>query len=153
MKMHLVAVVGLAISFAVPTFAQEQNTVDPEVRQQIKAVLTDFDEAYKKHDAAAIAGLFTQDAIQVWDFEGGATVSGQQAIEKMFADDFAKNPGKMVNTIVQVYPIRNDNICAIINTSVGPWKGRAVQIYVRDAGMWKIRMTYKGESTFDVTPQ
>ena len=35
MKMRLLlALVGLAISFAVPTFAQEQNPVDPEVRQQ-----------------------------------------------------------------------------------------------------------------------
>jgi hypothetical protein len=40
MKIRLVvALVGFAISFAVPTLAQEQNTVDPEVRQQIEAVL------------------------------------------------------------------------------------------------------------------
>jgi hypothetical protein len=38
MKMHLVALVGLAISFAVPAIAQEQSTVDPEVRQQIEAL-------------------------------------------------------------------------------------------------------------------
>jgi hypothetical protein len=44
----------LAISFAVPTLAQEQNTVDPEVRQQIEAVLMKLGEAYNKHDAAAI---------------------------------------------------------------------------------------------------
>jgi hypothetical protein len=31
----LVPLVGLAISFAFPNFAQEQNAVDPEVRQQI----------------------------------------------------------------------------------------------------------------------
>ena len=37
---------GLAISFALPTFAQEKNKVDPEVRQQIEAVLMKFDEAY-----------------------------------------------------------------------------------------------------------
>jgi hypothetical protein len=30
----LLALAGSAISVAVPTFAQEQNTVDPEVRQQ-----------------------------------------------------------------------------------------------------------------------
>jgi hypothetical protein len=32
----VVALVGMAISFAVPTFAQEQNAVDQEVRQQIE---------------------------------------------------------------------------------------------------------------------
>ena len=47
MKMRLaVALVGLAIGFALPTFAQEQNTVDPEVRQQIEALLVKADEAY-----------------------------------------------------------------------------------------------------------
>jgi hypothetical protein len=31
----LLALAGLAIGFAVPALAQEQNTVDPEVRQQM----------------------------------------------------------------------------------------------------------------------
>ena len=39
MKMRLLlTLAGLAFSFALPTFAQEENTVDPEVRQQIEAV-------------------------------------------------------------------------------------------------------------------
>jgi len=55
----LLTLAGLAIGFAVPALAQEQNTVDPEVRQQIEAVLTKFDEAFNKNDAAAIAALYT----------------------------------------------------------------------------------------------
>jgi hypothetical protein len=39
MRVHsLLTLVGLAIGFAVPTFAQQKGTVDPEVRQQIEAV-------------------------------------------------------------------------------------------------------------------
>ena len=38
----LLTLAGLAIGFTVPTFAQEQNAVDPEVRQQIEAVLIKF---------------------------------------------------------------------------------------------------------------
>jgi hypothetical protein len=35
MKIHLlVALVGLSISFAVPTFAQQTNTPDPQIAQQ-----------------------------------------------------------------------------------------------------------------------
>jgi hypothetical protein len=34
----VVALVGLAIGFALPIFAQEQNTVDPEVRQQMESL-------------------------------------------------------------------------------------------------------------------
>jgi hypothetical protein len=59
MKIHLlIALVGLAISFALPTFAQEQSAVDPETRQEIEAVAMQSVEAYNKHDAAAIAALY-----------------------------------------------------------------------------------------------
>jgi ketosteroid isomerase-like protein len=53
----------MAISFALPIAAQQKDSVDPEVRQQIEAVLIKFDEEYNKHDAAAIADLFTPDAV------------------------------------------------------------------------------------------
>ena len=85
-KRLVVTLVGLAISFAMPALAQQQNTVDPEVRQQIEAAVKKHEEAYNKYDAAAYATLYTPDAIEVlsWQSEGGATV-GQQAIEKMAA--------------------------------------------------------------------
>jgi hypothetical protein len=67
----LLALAGLAIGFAAPILAQEENTVDPEVLQQIEAVYTKYDEAYNKNDAAAIAALFTQDALQVWQGSDG----------------------------------------------------------------------------------
>lgn len=51
----LLTLAALAIWFTVPTFAQQQSAVDPEVRQQIEALLVKGDEAYNKHDAAALA--------------------------------------------------------------------------------------------------
>jgi ketosteroid isomerase-like protein len=143
MKMRLVALAGLAISFALPSFAQQQNTVDPEVREQIEAAVKKHEEAYNRYDAAAYAALYTRDAIEVlsWESEGGATV-GQQAIEKMAAVEFASGPAKQSFTLVQVYAIGSE-ICAIsefIHYFGG--KGHLVTIYVRDADDWKIRMTY-----------
>ena len=38
----VVALAGLAISFASPTFAQGQKAVSPEVRQQIEGVFRQF---------------------------------------------------------------------------------------------------------------
>ena len=61
----LVTLAGLAFGFALPTFAQEQNAVDPQVRQQIEAILMKFEEAYNKYDAAAMAALHAQDAVEV----------------------------------------------------------------------------------------
>jgi ketosteroid isomerase-like protein len=58
----LVALVGLAVSFASPTFAQQKDTVDPKIAQRIRALETKFDEAFNKNDAAAVAALYTEDA-------------------------------------------------------------------------------------------
>jgi uncharacterized protein (TIGR02246 family) len=143
MKMRLVvALVGLAIGFAVPTFAQEKDAVDPEVRQQIEAVLKKYDEAFNKHDAEAVAALFTPNAIEVlgWHPAGGAA-SGQHAIEKRYAAELAGGMNDHVTKLVQVYPIGSE-VCAITKDSVAQWKNSAVRIFVRDADTWKINMAY-----------
>jgi uncharacterized protein (TIGR02246 family) len=139
----LVALIGLAIGFAMPVLAQENDTVDPEVRQQIEAAVMKFDEAFNKHDAAAIAALYTQDTVQVgfWTGEGDTVVSGQQAIEKTYAVEFASSPGKLVGKLVQMYSIGNE-MSAIAEWSKDAFKGYIVRIYVRDADTWKIRLEY-----------
>ncbi len=64
MKMRLLlAFTALAIGFAVPVLAQEKNTIDPAVRQQIEAVNMKYDEAYNKGDAAATGALLTRLAL------------------------------------------------------------------------------------------
>jgi ketosteroid isomerase-like protein len=143
MKIRLLALAGLAIGFAVPALAQEQNTVDPEVRQQIEAAVMNYDDAYNKNDAVVIAALFGQDAVEMWfGVSGGGLASGQQAIEKRYAAEFGARPSKMSNTLVQVYAVGND-ICAITDWSLPPvYKGHAVRIYGREADTWKIRMAY-----------
>jgi uncharacterized protein (TIGR02246 family) len=141
----LLTLTGLAIGFAVPVLAQEQNTVDPEVRQQIEALIVKFDEAYNRSDPAAIAALFTPDAIQVWAWEtAGAVASGQQAIEKRYAAQLGSSPGKLVRKLVQVYSI-GDEICAIsaFTHPNPPGKpGYCVTIYVRELDERKIRTEY-----------
>jgi ketosteroid isomerase-like protein len=142
MKMQLVTLLGLAISLAVPSSSQEQNKVDPEVRQEIETSLNNFGEAHNKHDAAALAALFTQDAVEVWDWEtGGGVVVGRPAIEKRYASEFASNSGEFVSKLIQVHAIGNE-MSAISEFNFGPWKGYKVWIYVRDADEWKIHMAY-----------
>jgi ketosteroid isomerase-like protein len=76
----LIALSGCVISFAVPSIAQEKDAVDPEAREQIEAVVVKFGNAFNKHDAAAIAALYTQTMrLQSWWSESDL---GQQAIEK-----------------------------------------------------------------------
>ena len=56
----LVALVGLAVSFALPTFAQQTNTPDPQLRQRLLALIQKFGDAYNDNDAVAVAALFTR---------------------------------------------------------------------------------------------
>ena len=135
----LLTLVGLAIGFALPTVAQEQKTVDPKLRQEIEAIEMKFQEAYNNRDVAAIAALYTENAVEVSN--QGRPSFGLEAIRKMFADEFATNPGKMVNTIVQVNQLGRD-ICATMDTSIGLNDGHAARIFVPYADTWKIRMTY-----------
>jgi ketosteroid isomerase-like protein len=143
MKMPLlITIAGLAIGFAVPAFAEEKESVDPEVRQQIEAELTKYDDAFNKHDAAAIADLFSLDAVEVfgWESEGGA-VFGQQAIQKRYAGYLTAGMDNHAIKLVQACPIGSE-VCAITKETVAQWSNSAVRIYVRDADIWKIKSAY-----------
>ena len=67
MKIRLVvALVGLAMSFSLLSFAQ-QTTPDPQLRQQLLTLAKKFDDAINNNDAAALAALYTEDAVEVTD--------------------------------------------------------------------------------------
>ena len=87
MKMHLVALVGLVISFAVPAFAQQTNTRDPQLREALVAYCKKEDEAWNNNDAVALAALYTEDAVEVTDT---GPIYGRKALEKHWADVFQK---------------------------------------------------------------
>jgi uncharacterized protein (TIGR02246 family) len=139
----LLTLAGLAISPVMPAIAQEQNTVDPEVRQQIEALMAKQDEAFNKNDAAGCTADYTQDAVEVWEWEtGGGAAVGREAIEKRAAAMLASNPAKLVRKLIQVYPI-GDAICAIseFEHTFGK-KGYCVTIYVRELDEWKVRTVH-----------
>jgi ketosteroid isomerase-like protein len=81
----VVALIGLAISFALPTFAQQTNTPDPQLREAIVALHKKYDAAFDNGDAAALAARFTKDAVLVNET---GPVYGREAIEKYYTDVF-----------------------------------------------------------------
>jgi uncharacterized protein (TIGR02246 family) len=139
----LLTLTGLAIWFTVPTFAQQQSAVDPEVRQQIEALLVKGDQAYNKHDAAALAAGYTEDAVFVGGGGGPEPHYGRQAIEKRIALDMASYPGEVSQSheLIQVYALGLD-VCAIEKLTIEQWKGYAVLLFVGEPDEWKIRMEY-----------
>jgi ketosteroid isomerase-like protein len=50
------------------------KTPDPQLRQELDAFVKKFDEARNNNDAAAMAALFTEDAILVGRTQGRFTV-------------------------------------------------------------------------------
>ena len=86
MKRRLaVALVVMAISFALPTYAQQKDLADPQTTQKILASFKGFEEAHNNNDAAAIAAFYTRDAVFVTP---GGPIIGRQAIEKWHTDLF-----------------------------------------------------------------
>jgi ketosteroid isomerase-like protein len=79
----LFALLGLAISFALPTYAQQRDLADPQTTQKILAIIKAHEEAENNYDGAAIATLFTRDAVYVTP-EG--PIVGRQAIQKWYTD-------------------------------------------------------------------
>ena len=142
MNMRLVvALVGLSISLALPTLAQEQNTVDPEVRQQIEALLVKFDDAFNKNDLAAIMTFYTQDAVLMMSWITDGTFVGGAAIEKWYRAEFASKAYGLVSKLVQVHAVGNE-ISTITEWSATHTMGQTVTVWVRDADTFKIRLLY-----------
>ena len=150
MKMRLLGVLvgGLAISFAVPALAQEKNTVDLEVGEQIEALIRKYDEAFNQNDAEAVADFFTADAVEAGPEE---VASGKQEIEDRYKVLFESHPTDHASKLDQVYAIGN-RVCAIAEWSVMQKKhasqpmllkeGYVVTINVREGDVWKICMSY-----------
>jgi uncharacterized protein (TIGR02246 family) len=143
----------LAIGLAAPVLAQQKETiVDAQTVQQLHAIGSKSDEAFKKGDAAARAALFTEDAILL-----GPTgpIKGRQAIEKYYTDLFQK-----VHFIENVTRYDKDSPHAIGSSGKDVWesgewsctiqdqngvskelKGYWCSVKVREGDTWKIRLS------------
>ena len=110
MKFRLLLTLGgLAIGFGAQARAQEQNTVDPQVRQQIEALNQKFDEAFNQNDAEAVADLFTAGAVEAGPDEAAA--SGQQEIEDRYKVLFESHPSRHTSKLDQVCAIGRPCLC------------------------------------------
>ena len=151
----LFPLVGLAISFALPIFAQEKEEptpflyraipASPQIAQQLDATNSQFDEAINKHDAVAVAALFTANATLVVP-EG--VFSGPDSIAKHYTDRFQRgNPSDHITKLSFVYAF-GDDLCGIGGRSVTVNPGRVIpqgggyliRVYTRVRDTWKIRV-------------
>jgi len=150
MKIRLLfALAGLAISFALPIFAQQTNTPDPQLRQRYIALVKKYDDALNKNDAAAVAALFTEDGVYMTD---RGPVIGRPAIEKYHADLFKQfhlsnslitvdeDSPHMIGTASNELWATGAWSATIQGQNFGPIQIKTYWSVIREGDDWNIRM-------------
>ena len=107
MKMHLLlTLAGLVIGFALPTFAQQKDAIDPELMKAVLHSCQVFDNAFNNNDPEALANLFTEDATLVTD---SGVLHGRDDILKYQIGVFkVVHFGSHKNVPISAYPIGTD---------------------------------------------
>jgi ketosteroid isomerase-like protein len=150
MKTLLVApLVGLAISFALPTFAQHINTPDPELHQQFVALFKKFDDVWNSNDHAAWAALFMDDAIEVTDmgpiYGRDALARNWENLKLQFSDHVItvdQYSPHMIGTAADEVWINGKYSLVVKGLNFGPVdkKGYLSLMLVREGDTWKTQM-------------
>jgi len=149
----LLALVISAISFAVSSFGQQTDAIDPQIDQKIRALTMEYQEALNEHDAPAAAACFTEDA--VWKTPQG-TFYGRRAIERRLATYHFRR-WHITNEVITVDRIISvgDQLRAIgtwSNTVQEPdgstqdFDGHFTSDLVLEGNSWKIRLNTYDQS-------
>jgi ketosteroid isomerase-like protein len=145
----LLALAALAISFAVPAYAQQTSKPDPQLRERLIALIQKHGDAINNNDAAAVAADYTEDGINV---EQDGPTFGREAIQKLWADRFkAVQFSDLVDTLDEDSPhiIGTDGkqmwatgawSATIKGKDWGPKKIKGFWSVIREGDDWKIRM-------------
>ena len=156
-----VTLVGLAMSFAVPAFAQQTSTPDPQLRQRLSEVIKKHADAMNNNDAAAAAASFTEDAVYVTD---KGPINGRGAIEKWYADLFDKlHFSDHVITIDpdSPHPLGTEGkqmwatgewSTTIKGEKLDPTPIKGYWTVIREGDDWKIRMLMSNVAPADAKP-
>jgi uncharacterized protein (TIGR02246 family) len=149
----LLTLAGLAIGFVLPTLAQQTDTADPRLRERIVALFGKFTEAWNNNDAAALAALYTKDAVFCGG-EGSGPHYGREAIEKHFAEGFklfhfsnhAVTPDQYSPHVIgtagnEVWVLGDWSMTIQSKNGGSPMqiKGNSLNIFVPDGDTWKAR--------------
>jgi hypothetical protein len=137
----LLALVGLAIGFALPTFAQEKKEVNPKILAAIQANGKAFDDDFNKHDATAIAALYATNAVMVTP-EG--VFNGRDNIQHKYTSIFLGadytdhvNTLDQIHTASLVYPWAVSNwVMTSHGVKITGWR---FLMYIPEGGAWLVK--------------
>jgi uncharacterized protein (TIGR02246 family) len=147
----LIALLGCTLTFAKPASdtgapasqpGQEGTNQSPAQNPAIGDDAQQYEEAYNKGDAKALAGFYSED-VDYTDPDG-AEVKGRDAMEKLLADNFAQNPGVRLSIrtdeIKQVTPdVKVSRGVATVTLSNGAAQAtRYTAVRVKKGDHWEI---------------
>jgi uncharacterized protein (TIGR02246 family) len=110
--------------------------------QSITQLVKDYEAAYNRGDANAVAALYTEDAEYIG--ESGNVVSGRDIIEKLLAGKLASNPGAKLEIDMKSVRLLSPDVVvekgiATIAAPAGPpGTSTYLVVYLKSAGNWKI---------------
>jgi uncharacterized protein (TIGR02246 family) len=149
MKLYQLFLAVFAVGLVTPAFAQQKATTsEQEVRQGIEALCKKYDEAFNKHDVAAVVSTFMPDAIIMPE---GPMLSGTQAIAKSY-EDFFKNANPNPDHLIKVVQVKalTDNAAWVVgewsvtvpgaNNTAQQLHGNWGAVEEREGGQWRGRM-------------
>jgi uncharacterized protein (TIGR02246 family) len=137
---------------------QQDYAADPKTAEEIRAFVKEYEEGFNKNDAAALAALCTEDAVQVSP-EG--PICGRQAIEKKYVNFFEQSHPTGLKCSV-------DQVCAVghVSWNSGDWsftlrgengpysiKGYRLDILVREGNAWKEYISCYNMAQAPATPE
>ena len=115
----------------------------PADRDAVKKALDDFTAAFGKGDAKAVGALFAAEGEYISD--DGTTIRGRAALEKDYAEFFAKNPNNELVVEVDTlrFPSRDTAVVeGFFKLRTGPKKELVVSrcsfLYAREDGKWLV---------------
>jgi uncharacterized protein (TIGR02246 family) len=137
------AIAGLGLA----TSAASAQQVDQNTRQQIEQIITTYHENWNKHDAAGIAGLYTNDGVLVTDRTAGSK-KGHQEIEQYYTNLFNIMSHHDSATVDELFPLGGNAVITVGEFHLsgqgqnGPIKGDGhyTTVDVLEGGAWKIRL-------------
>jgi len=131
----------LMVCLAIPAAAQQRS--EQQVRAAIERLLETWDTAANRKDAAAVAALYTEDAMRVTP---RGISYGRAAIEKDLAETF-KATSNFADKVEKVQVVGEVALVtatwsARVQSKDGPIQARGFWggVYVRDGDAWKTRL-------------
>lgn len=104
----LAVAVVLARPGSTPSFAQQPGGANTSDLAAIRARAESYEKAYNKHDAAAVAEHWSEDAVYVR--EDGERVKGRAAIQKVFEQIFADDNQVQIAVTITDLRLITDNV-------------------------------------------